>query len=400
MGGVVWGVGFLMRVGFISMDWAGGVRDNTFIPLILDGEPIQGGSGHVRIGQYIPYFPAYGIQPVFGLPVFDERTQRLGVNEWPGRLDFDFDVIYMQRLMSRDHIRQIKAARASGQIVINDVDDWYWDLGKNHITSKNVDPTRSPDTNIDIYRQVLSLSDAVVVSSEFLKNKISEWNSFVKIHYNFVNTAAFARENTYEQKDRIVIGWTGSIPFRSGADLKILRPYSKEITKFARWHHSGGASSFTKSYDVYNRFFKQIGVEAPMVTESPIVPPTMMAQQMCFDVGIVPLEDIPFNHAKSYMKGIEYSASGLPFVASPLPQYIYLKNKYDIGVVVDHPSQYVDELRKCLNASYREEQGQKNLELVIKHLDVIDGAGYLSKTIKSIVNKTVKERKKYAQVTA
>ncbi len=36
-------------------------------------------------------------------------------------------------------------------------------------------------------------------------------------------------------------------------------------------------------------------------------------------VGIAPLVDRPFNRSKSWIKGLEYSAFGLPFVASPLP---------------------------------------------------------------------------------
>jgi hypothetical protein len=40
-----------------------------------------------------------------------------------------------------------------------------------------------------------------------------------------------------------------------------------------------------------------------------------------FDVGIVPLNDIPFNHAKSNIKGLEYMAAGIPFIASDLPEY-------------------------------------------------------------------------------
>src|SRR5205085_863761 len=33
------------------------------------------------------------------------------------------------------------------------------------------------------------------------------------------------------------------------------------------------------------------------------------------DIGIVPLADVPFNHAKSRIKGMEYAAAGVPFAA-------------------------------------------------------------------------------------
>jgi glycosyltransferase involved in cell wall biosynthesis len=40
-----------------------------------------------------------------------------------------------------------------------------------------------------------------------------------------------------------------------------------------------------------------------------------------FDIGIVPLEQTTFNHAKSYLKGLEFAAVGVPVVASPTPEY-------------------------------------------------------------------------------
>ena len=38
------------------------------------------------------------------------------------------------------------------------------------------------------------------------------------------------------------------------------------------------------------------------------------------DIGIAPLSDVPFHHAKSAIKGLEYPAAGVPFIASPSPE--------------------------------------------------------------------------------
>jgi hypothetical protein len=40
-----------------------------------------------------------------------------------------------------------------------------------------------------------------------------------------------------------------------------------------------------------------------------------------FDIGIVPLEQSPFNDAKSALKGLEFAAVGVPVLASPTPEY-------------------------------------------------------------------------------
>ena len=42
------------------------------------------------------------------------------------------------------------------------------------------------------------------------------------------------------------------------------------------------------------------------------------------DVGLVPLADNAFNRAKTWLKGMEYAALGVPFVASPRAEYLRL----------------------------------------------------------------------------
>jgi glycosyltransferase involved in cell wall biosynthesis len=57
-----------------------------------------------------------------------------------------------------------------------------------------------------------------------------------------------------------------------------------------------------------------------------------------FDIGIAPLDDIVFNHAKSWLKGLEYAALGIPFVASDLPEYVRLEKQHGIGVTAPSKS--------------------------------------------------------------
>jgi len=56
----------------------------------------------------------------------------------------------------------------------------------------------------------------------------------------------------------------------------------------------------------------------------------------CFDVGLAPLQPCQFNAAKSNLKGIEYAAVGVPFVASPTPEYRSLALQ-GVGLLADTP---------------------------------------------------------------
>jgi glycosyltransferase involved in cell wall biosynthesis len=66
------------------------------------------------------------------------------------------------------------------------------------------------------------------------------------------------------------------------------------------------------------------------------------------DIGIVPLEISPFNQAKSYLKGLEYAALGIPFVASPTREYEVLSLD-GIGKIANSPSDWKKHLQRMID---------------------------------------------------
>lgn len=50
-------------------------------------------------------------------------------------------------------------------------------------------------------------------------------------------------------------------------------------------------------------------------------PKLLMEAIACFDIGVVPLQWCKFNMAKSRLKGLEMASVGVPFIASPTPEY-------------------------------------------------------------------------------
>lgn len=67
-----------------------------------------------------------------------------------------------------------------------------------------------------------------------------------------------------------------------------------------------------------------------------------------FAVGIAPLADTRFNAAKSWLKPMELSAVGVPWVASPSPEYRKL-HELGCGVLADKPKHWYRELRRLLD---------------------------------------------------
>jgi len=359
-----------MKIGFASNDWSRSVRD------IFD-RPVMGGSGYIRIGQYMQNFKKSGVDAVIGILAHNASTGTFGVHCWDGNDYFDCDVIVMQRYMHKQVLPDMKKAQAAGQIILQDVDDWYWGLSKKNAAYAASNPELNRDENTDWYRNIIEQSDGVIASTPFLENKMLEWNDNVGLHTNYVNVNQFKDVPEFTTDDpvrQLVIGWMGSTSHRSG-DLEILKPYASEFSKFARFHHTGDMVA-----PHIPRFNKQMGLSAGLVSTSPFLSPHALQEGFLFNVGIVPLTDIPFNHAKSYIKGLEYAAAGVPFVASWSPQYEELTQKHGIGSLARDPSEYEPLLREFLDTDYRKEVSVSNRRKV-KKFDVAIGAQKLYRLI-------------------
>jgi hypothetical protein len=55
-----------------------------------------------------------------------------------------------------------------------------------------------------------------------------------------------------------------------------------------------------------------------------------------FDVGIVPLDLSPFNEAKSWLKGLEMAAVGVPVIASPTSEYLLAAEQGGCWIAENH----------------------------------------------------------------
>lgn len=364
-----------MKIGFATNDWSLSMRDPF-------NRPVMGGSGHIRIGQYLKEFNKRGVDFCVGVLTFNRSNEVFGIRTWDGIDFFDCDVIVMQRYMHKKVFDDMHKAQSSGQVIINDVDDWYWGLSEKNAAYNLVDPSINKDENIEWYEKILRKSDGVITSTPFLYSKMNEWNSHVSLHTNFVERYLYTtrKEHSNNKPNSIVVGWMGSTAHRSG-DLEILRPYANEISRFATWHHTGAVIAPNVP-----KFHNEIKVSAGLVTTLPFLPPYDLKNGFKFDAGVVPLSNVPFNHAKSYIKGLEYACAGVPFVASWSPEYEVLVEEHGIGFLAEHPKKFVKLLKNLVDVDYRQSVAD-DIRKKVKQFDVSVGAPILLKTISDMFNR-------------
>ena len=101
----------------------------------------------------------------------------------------------------------------------------------------------------------------------------------------------------------------------------------------------------------------------------PLLAPFEYPFGFAFDIGIVPLNDVVFNIAKSWIKGIEYAAAGVPFIASEMDEYKRLHNKYGIGRLASTTEEWVSHFEELLDPKVRATEAMRAREIVEQELD-------------------------------
>lgn len=330
-----------MTVAFLTRDFSPGTSP-----------PIPGGCAYYRC--FLP-MQAVGVPAQMGFPAWT-GADGFGLMASRDRANFGYTTVVMKQLMERSLPYQIKAAQKLRQRVIVDVDDHYDALPESnqafHITS----PDFSRWQNRDIYREVIMLADDVVVTTPELFEHYSRLRGNVRIIRNAVLLDEFQQRKVSERKP--VIGWVGGVPWRGG-DLETLQAWLPDFLDEhdLMFHHSGHSDSSPS-------FAELSGVNPERVSTSPLVTlDNYMKTMFTFDIGIVPLNDIPFNRAKSFLKGLEYAAAGIPFVAQALPEYRLLESQ-GIGRTASTPEDWRWHMEALLDYEKRKKEARINRALV------------------------------------
>lgn len=325
-----------------------GIASGDFLSphLSPDGTAKWGGAGWARLGQYMGHL---GMPVVSGTLTWHQ--DHFYIRNIDGDL-VDVEVILMQRLMHDTLAEKMREARAYGQVIINDLDDWYWGLDTKNAAFASSHPKTNPNENRNHYKGVLAASDLVIVSTSYIKERISPWvRCPIIVLKNTIDVARFTPVE-HTEAERPMLGWVGSTSHRSG-DLETLRGIIKPLVESGefRLQHSGHHETSVGVHELF-------GLSEDAVFRVPLCEPQYYPSSLTMDIGIAPLRDTPFNHAKSDIKALEYSAAGIPWVASPMTSYKELVEEWGIGRLAKNGQQWSKHLRALKDPDLRAQEGQ------------------------------------------
>lgn len=242
------------------------------------------------------------------------------------------DVIVLQRAASAMVADFIPALQKMGIAVVVDMDD---DLERIHPSNPaffGMHPTHSSRYNWKHAARACKEASLVTVSTPALLPRYGD-HGRVRLLRNYVPQRFLTLEH---DTSNAAIGWAGSLHSHPG-DL------DQTVMALARLSREGHELKFVGPKDGISR---KLGVDLPneaFTGETPLEDwIELVASRL--GVGVAPLGDTSFNAAKSWLKPLEYSAAGVPWVASDTPEYRQLA-KMCGAPLATKPKQWYRELQ-------------------------------------------------------
>ena len=170
----------------------------------------------------------------------------------------------------------------------------------------------------------------------------------------------------------VVIGWIGSPS--TWANVRPLLPTLRALTERHRVIVRAVGAGAAAERD---RFPGLELVEWSAASE--------VAAVQSFDIGIMPLRDLPFERGKCGYKLIQYMACGKPVVASPVGVNADIVDEGESGYLVETPEAWRDALARLVgDPALRERLGEVGRERVVRDYSLASQAPRLVELFRSL----------------
>ena len=273
----------------------------------------------------------------------------------------DIDVLVMQRTTHSLVAESIPHFQRKGVAVVIDVDDDLQHLPPGHSLRRWHDPALNPEQSWRGLKRACALADVVTHSTPALGH-YAPYGRGTLLH-NYVPRSYL---DIQRPRDGRTIGWGGLVDIHSG-DLEVTHcGVSQAINDFnAKFLHVGAG-------DLRKGLALDDEPETTGLLEFAVYPQEIGR----LDIGIAPLADNRFSRAKTPLKGMEYAALSVAWVASDLPEYAWLQGMLGVGQLCKPRSRdWFRALRRLLtDDSYREDQQMAGRAAVEEKMCIEDNA--------------------------
>ena len=304
--------------------------------LILTNNP-ERASFRQRFGVYIDILDQHGIHCQVAR-LSKGRTRR-GVLK--SASEYDGVILHKKGLNLFDARRLRKHARK----IIYNYDD--------AVMLSPSNPERYSRSHNVPFRRSVSIADMVLCGSQYLADFAKDLNNNIQILPIGLDSSSYqVLADKPQDKTRLV--WIGS-----AGTMHYLESIRDPLEEIGRRTENVILRVICEKFPAY----KHLEVEERVWSAE-----TRGMDLATSDIGLAPLVDEPFARGKCSFKVLEYSASGLPVIASPVgTNSVHVQNDIS-GYLVTESGQWVD---KCIqlieNPDLRQSMGRKGRTVAEKH---------------------------------
>lgn len=267
----------------------------------------------------------------------------------------DSDVVVWQRPLKSVQLASIPMLQAQSVKVVVEIDDDFSCIHPNNHAWGAAHPKQNPDRNFHHLAKACALADLVTVTTPALAQRYGRHGRVVVIE-NHIPASYIAIEG--DRDERVRVGWSGQVATHPG-DLQITRGAVARALGSAVFRSVGDGIGVAERLGI-----PEIEVTGYLTLDEY---PKGVAS---LDIGIVPLEDSAFNHAKSGLKALEYASLGVVGVASPTPDNLRLHEDHGIGFIASKPKAWERIIRRLINDADERTEKAAHDRAAAEHLTI------------------------------
>lgn len=255
------------------------------------------------------------------------------------------DVVVIQRPTPREWPNIIRGLRARGIAVVVDMDD---DLSSVHPRHAAANAIKRLHINA---AEACEEATLVTATTPALVDRYGFGHGVV------IPNCIPAHYLEQSHRDNPDIGWAGDIRSHP-ADLRVVGTAMKRMEALgAQFYVAGPGNGVARAWDL-KRETRASGTVS--LSDWPFAVSRI-------GIGVAPLEPSAFNAAKSKLKILEMSGCGVPWIASPTPDYVSLHEE-GAGLLARTPDEWFRHLRRLFRSrNLRQEMSEAGREVARKH---------------------------------
>jgi glycosyltransferase involved in cell wall biosynthesis len=343
---------------------------------LLDGE--TNASSHQRVLQYFPLLRQHGIEPVASRPVPEPLYQRLVEH---GRRGSGAKAAFYSVFLAQRALDVLRADRFDVAVIQRDLFPFGAPWLERLLTRRNSNlvydtddatylrPAFTPDTPFQRLRRFDKVVDVVrrarwvSAATELIATWARPFNPNVSVVPMAVDLTEYDRarvasSSTSKNAIPLVIGWAGT-----AGGLRYLEAIAPVLRDMASRHDirvrviSGG--------------YRRVRLPGLEVDARPWRPATGLADMAGFDIGVVPLDDTPFEQAKFPFKLLQYLALGVPSVSARVGTAASLIHDGENGLLAGAADEWQQHLETLIaNRTLRSKLADAGRETVAAHYSI------------------------------